>query len=421
MRGRVTPAAVMSCSFFIVPHCRFPSVIAVIMGEIYGTGGEIFGGAMTNSLIVTISDDTNYGNRLQNYALTQLLKAYGDCTTAKFVPATSSSYAYCKLRIKELLHLSGVKSGAKGLKASLRLFFSAEGGLTRHRFRIMEHFTKEYVPDDSFELTDYKGLVSKAGASFDTVVLGSDQIWNPNWLSQEDLELRLGSFAQPGIRVISYAASFGVSVVDDPRAREVFSKFLPRLSAVSVREDAGKALVEQLSNGEATVVLDPTLMIPTEKWLSITHSFVPANERYVLTYFLGKPTARQEQRIQQFAEEHNCAIRRMLDFRDSKDYLAGPEDFVELFSKAQYVFTDSYHACCFSILFQKQFTVFTRAGHSKSENMNSRMETLFRLFELDAVVSESELAPRVNYARVNELLEKHRQESRAWLDAAMGR
>ena len=111
----------------------------------------------------------------------------------------------------------------------------------------------------------------------------------------------------------------------------------------------------------------------------------------------------------------------MLDFRDSKDYVAGPEDFVELFSKAQYVFTDSYHACCFSILFQKQFTVFARAGFSKDNNMNSRMETLFRLFELDAVVSESELAPHINYARVNELLREHRRASSAWLDAAMGR
>ena len=407
----------MSCSFFIVSHCGFPSVIAVIIGEIYGIGAGSFGGVMTNSLIVTISDDTNYGNRLQNYALTQLLKAYGDCTTAKFALSVSTFRAYYRLQAKELLHLSGIKSN---VKASLHLL-SAEEELERRRPQKMRHFTKEYVPNDCFELTDYKGLVSKAGASFDTVVLGSDQIWNPNWLSQKDLGLSLGSFAQPGVRVISYAASFGVSVVEDPKAREVFSKYLPHLSSISVREDAGKALVEQLSNREATVVLDPTLMIPTEKWLSITHSFVPANEKYVLTYFLGKPTERQEQSIQQFAEEHHCAIRRMLDSRDCKDYVAGPEDFVELFSKAQYVFTDSYHACCFSILFQKQFTVFARAGYNKSKNMNSRMETLFRLFELDAVVSESELAPRVNYVRVNELLEEHRQESCAWLDAAMGR
>ena len=57
------------------------------------------------------------------------------------------------------------------------------------------------------------------------------------------------------------------------------------------------------------------------------------------------------------------------------------EDCVELFSKAEYVFADSYHACCFSILFHRQFTVFNRAGTEGKASMNSRMETLFRLFE----------------------------------------
>lgn len=393
------------------------SMMVVIISGIHRISGESFGGVMTSSLIVTITDETNYGNRLQNYALAQLLMAYGDCTTARFILSVSAPRAYYKIHARELLHLSKVKSG---VKASLHLL-SAEEELIYRRLQKMKHFTKEYMPNDRFELTEYKGLISKPGASFDTVVLGSDQIWNPNFMSLEELKLHLGSSFDSSTRVISYAASFGVSVVEDPKIREVFSEYLPRLSSVSVRECDGKTLVEQLSKREATVVLDPTLMVPADKWLSITHSFVPADEKYVLTYFLGKPTMRQEQCIQQFAKEHHCAIRRMLDFRDSKDYVAGPEDFVELFSKAQYVFTDSYHACCFSILFQKQFTVFARAGFSKDNNMNSRMETLFRLFELDAVVSESELAPQINYARVNELLREHRRASSAWLDAAMGR
>lgn len=373
---------------------------------------------MTSSLIVTISDDTNYGNRLQNYALAQLLKTYGDCTTAKFVPSTSTFRAYYKLRFKELLHLSGLKTT---VKASLHLL-DEKDQLEWCRLQKMKHFTQEYVPNNCFELTEYKGLVAEAGATFDTVVLGSDQIWNPNWpwLPLGDLKLCLGGFVLPNTRVISYAASFGVSVVEDPQAREAFAEYLPRMSSVSVREDAGKILVKQLSHRDATVVLDPTLMVPAKRWRSITRSFVPSGERYVLTYFLGTPNANQEGRIEEFADQHKCEIRRILDLRDPQTFVAGVEDFVELFSKAQYIFTDSYHACCFSLLFEKQFTVFSRADYSKNESMNSRMETLFRLFELDAVVSESELAPRIDYSRVNALLEKHRQESRAWLDAAMG-
>lgn len=109
----------------------------------------------------------------------------------------------------------------------------------------------------------------------------------------------------------------------------------------------------------------------------------------------------------------------MIDLRDPETYVAGPEDFVELFSKAEYVFADSYHACCFSILFHRQFTVFNRAGTKGKASMNSRMETLFRLFELDSVMLDDGLAPEIDYRKVDLLLQQHRTESRAWLDKAM--
>ncbi len=160
-------------------------------------------------------------------------------------------------------------------------------------------------------------------------------------------------------------------------------------------------------------------MLTSDKWLEITENFVPNNDKYILTYFLGRPSDEQENDIQTYAKAHGCRVRRMLDLRDEETYVAGPQDFVELFSKAQYVFTDSYHACCFSILFHKQFTVFNRAGMNGKSNMNSRMETLFRLFDLDSVMMDSGLAPEIDYEKVDHLLEENRRKSQNWLDKAM--
>ena len=95
---------------------------------------------------------------------------------------------------------------------------------------------------------------------------------------------------------------------------------------------------------DATVVLDPTLMLTANDWKTITEGFVTKDDKYVLTYFLGHPSDEQERNIQEYAKKHGCRIRRILDMRDPQTYLAGPQDFVELFSKAEYVFTDSYHA-----------------------------------------------------------------------------
>ena len=52
-------------------------------------------------------------------------------------------------------------------------------------------------------------------------------------------------------------------------------------------------------------------------------------------------------------------------------------------------------------------------------SMNSRMETLFRLFNLNSVMMDSGLAPEIDYGKVDQLLEQHRKESQDWLDKAM--
>lgn len=358
------------------------------------------------NLILTISDYGNYGNRLQNYALKTVLEHYGPTATI-----------YSRI---DRSHSRNSPIGVfKGIfKRLYPLLFSDNRSLAYKRGLAFERMTGEHVTDSFASLSVKRGLSVRHHASFGTLVLGSDQVWNYKWLSEEGLALRLGSFASTDHPIISYAASFGVSEVDDD-VKPIFQKYLPRLKAISVREDRGAELVKEMTGLEATVVLDPTLMLAADKWLEITEDFVPDNDRYVLTYFLGRPSDEQERDIQAYAKEHGCRVRRMLDLRDKETYIAGPQDFVELFSKAQYVFTDSYHACCFSILFHKQFTVFNRAGMTGKSSMNSRMETLFRLFDLDSVMMDSGLAPEIDYAKVDRLLEQHRRESQAWLDRAM--
>lgn len=356
--------------------------------------------------ILTINDDTNYGNRLQNYALQTLLSGYvrqvGTIRCEQQPPATV---------------ISTLKSVLRPVKHFVRDHHGAAGPLLKARRESFHAFTAKFVDDSQLRLSPENGFSRALGAD-DRFVLGSDQVWNDQWISSDMLKLRLGA-SFPENTVISYAASFGVDHVK-PESEPIFAKLLPRINAIAVREDRGAALVRELSDNEATVVLDPTLMLTTDQWRSIVPGdFVTNGERYVLTYFLGKPSPEQENVVQQYAKAHGCKVRRMLDLDDPRTYVAGPREFVELFSKAQYVFTDSYHACCFSILFNKQFKVFNRAGFSGKTSMNSRMTTLFRLFELNDLMGDDTTLDAVDYARVNELLEQHRHESRAWLEQAL--
>lgn len=353
-------------------------------------------------LILTINDNNNYGNRLQNYALKILCSNFYKTYTIKHNLSNNSVdfpliiFKYFKQVLK-------------------RILFPVRKPTQYKRYKSTKKFTDTFVPDSFFKLS----LSKYPNSTFPYIlVIGSDQVWNYRWLSYDDLALRLGSFVPDDVPIISYAASFGVSEVSDD-VKPIFQKYLPRLRMISVREDRGAELVKEMTGLDATVVLDPTLMLDTKQWNSITRGFVSDNDKYVLTYFLGKPSGEQEQAIQDYAKTHGCRVRRILDLCDRETYVAGPQDFVELFSKARYVFTDSYHACCFSILYHKQFTVFNRAGMEGKANMNSRMETLFRLFNLDSVVMDKGLAPQIDYAKVDKLLAQHRAESHAWLDKAM--
>lgn len=358
------------------------------------------------NLILTISDYNNYGNRLQNYALYRLLSSYG---------LTSTIYSSIDNLAPEKNLCNVFKEKINDLYSS---FFSSERAIQckkKYNCRLMSRI---YIPDYRFSYSMVKGLICSPQDSFYRLVIGSDQVWNYKWLTPEGIALRLGSFVSDTHPIISYAASFGVSKIDD-NIIPIFQRYLPRLRAISVREDRGAELVKEMTGLDATVVLDPTLMLDVNQWNNITRKIVSDSDRYVLIYFLGKTSDEQEQIIQDYARKHDCRVRRILDLRDRETYVAGPQDFVELFSKAQYVFTDSYHACCFSILYHKQFTVFNRAGIEDQANMNSRMETLFRLFDLDAVVMDRGLAPQIDYDKVDKLLAQHREESQAWLDKAM--
>ena len=93
---------------------------------------------MTN-LIVTISDYTNYGNRLQNYALTQLLSdAYGETTTARF----QSNLPTFKHKL-----VRNAKKTAKRLRANI---VRGQKLLDLQRTRKCVAFTKRYIPDEKF-------------------------------------------------------------------------------------------------------------------------------------------------------------------------------------------------------------------------------------------------------------------------------
>lgn len=99
----------------------------------------------------------------------------------------------------------------------------------------------------------------------------------------------------------------------------------------------------------------------------------------------------------------------------------GPIEFLNLIYYANFILTDSFHASVFSILYGKNFRVFSRNVGSK--NMDDRIHTLLKLIgresllirpkELETSYSNDDLG--YNYFQIDE----QRVQSLRWLENAL--
>ena len=296
----------------------------------------------------------NYGNRLQAYAVTRLLNRLDIDAEAALIPGLDR------------------QRGAK--KAAKMLFDSTFGGVNKSkRIKAFRQFDA-LIPKRRFD--SESGL---ATAGYDYAVIGSDQIWNPNHISPSSA--LFGSFVDPSRR-ISLAPSFGVDALPDDLLPD-YARGIEGIKWLSVREEAGKSLIKELTGREATLLADPTFALSPGEWEEVASFELVPSERYVFSYFLGSGNEHGLQQACKLAKKLNCENVDIMN-PDLPYYAAGPQDFIGLIKGASFVCTNSYHAAVFSLKYNSPFRVFSR--YSKA-SMSSRLETLAKHFEIDEMVS----------------------------------
>lgn len=331
------------------------------------------------AIIVTIYDPKpNYGNRLQNYAVQTVLESLGVKTeTISAEKSMVSEKEKLKYYIQRLF-----KYRLPGNKTFWKAIFP--------RLLVFDRFNRHYINTKHIDQIDQ---IDEA----DYYVLGSDQVWNATWYDKESIkkDLFLLTFARPEQKVC-FSPSFGI----DTLPTEWIPWFKHKLKSfpfLSVREEAGKILIWELTGKEAEILIDPTMMLDKVKWMKIAKKPMKLNLNtpYILTYFLGGRSDRINNDLNRIAKENGFNIYNLLDETQQGVYVSGPCEFIYLISQAKLVLTDSFHACVFSFLFQKPFLVYSRQG--KENNMMSRIETLLKKFNLERKYVDSGLE--------NELLE----------------
>ena len=194
------------------------------------------------------------------------------------------------------------------------------------------------------------------------------------------------------------------------------------MECLSVREESGADIIKEITGRNAIVLVDPTMMLSKDKWLSVSTADInKPKKEYLLTYFLGKTSRNVIDFIEQIATDNKLSVVRLGDRKDKARFIAGPSEFIDYINSATVIFTDSFHGVIFSILLEKPFVVFERVGDFLS--MNSRIETLLSKFNLKLRkwenIKDDQNFFHLDYSQVAPILKSEREKALNYLIKAL--
>lgn len=365
--------------------------------------------------IVTIDDYINYGNRLQNYALTKLLEAEGFRVINGIRVNTKQDYVICSPGIIKML--AKILVPYRLIKDRITPKPGKRSGLLEQREAGFVEFTNQYtsVLPPVVAPNHRKAMQIFNQYGIDCFVAGSDQVWNPVFAG---LAYEFLTFA-PQNKRLSFAASIGVENVPAEKEKQ-YKKYFKEMKYISVREQRAVEIIKGLTGRDADLTLDPTLLLEAEQWKeAVKKPDIALENRYICTYFLGEvPEA-----VERFAHEKRLTIY-ALNSQDSPElFTLDPSEFLYIIQNASYILTDSFHAVAFSIKFNKEFYVFDRKQDGVI-NMFSRIETITKRFGLenriqnrDRIVEQAQIN---NWNEIEDELAAEKKRSIGKLLEAMG-
>lgn len=347
--------------------------------------------------IITFQNAVNYGAVLQTYALQETLKTLGASPEVIDYQCTKINNMYAPFpKVKSIKSLISNILWYKRRKKKKVAF---------------ENFEQKYL-----NLTDKKYFtkeeLEKTNSIYDVFISGSDQIWRSE-SSDSDTTYFL-DFVKDKNKKYSYAASFGSDKVED-ELKEKYKELLGDYKKLSVREQQGKKIIEDLLQKEARVDLDPTFLVEKDKWQKIQKN-PTEKEKYIVLFII-----RKSEKIFRFAEKlaKETGYKLIYISNDRKKevdakYVGGisPQEWLGYFNNAEYIVTNSFHGVAFSIILNKKFFLELQPYPAKA---NARLENIMDTFNLrdrEIVNGDNKnIDKEIDYNTVNKKIEESKENS----------
>jgi hypothetical protein len=355
--------------------------------------------------LLTIHATTNYGGVLQAFATQAVLEQYGDVKIIdyrnSFVDKTMQLVRF-GTKPRDILRVA---------KDLFRLY---------PRYRVIKKF--QTFIDENMKLTKFaNNRLNDISKEFDYFITGSDQIWNPKTVSENFQldDVYLLGFVEDKQK-IAYASSIGdYEVKKDDRLLSLLTDF----DAISLREKNSSEEISGFLNREIKHVLDPTLLLNKEQWISVLglDKIKLQKNRYIFLYALKKD-ALFKNTVKKVASELGLDTvivdqDPFLDFPVTKQYKdASPAEFLSLFLHADFVITNSFHGAAFSVNFEKEFySVLPPSSPNRVTGLLSELGLSERLISKQEEI-ENLTVSNVDFTDARVKLGRMRENSLSYLD-----
>lgn len=253
---------------------------------------------------------------------------------------------------------------------------------------------------------------------FDYVITGSDQVWNLD-ITKDDKDIYLLNDLKRDnqYKKISYAASIG-SDLKNEEYYKIISNAINDYKSVSVREELAKKYLEEYTNKNIKVCIDPVLLQKEAFWKKVSRkSNITKKYLFVYTIDLDDKMINYANKLAKDKELLIVHVDKKGRYKEKSKsmYQCGPDIFLDLICNAEYVLTNSFHGLAFSIIFKKQFVVFPKKGR------NSRIENLLNLCGLEQrnYNSNINIDDKIDYVVVNKKMDKYIDESIKFLEESI--
>lgn len=249
-----------------------------------------------------------------------------------------------------------------------------------------------------------------------TFIVGSDQVFRP-YLNKRIADTFLLDFADTNAKKIAFSASFGVNKEkflkeNSQQSIEKIKQALKSFDYISIREKSGIEICRDVLGINAKWIIDPVFVLDKSKYNELIFNSKKDFSGNIVSCIFEK----QNNKLDKYLEKKYH--KKVVELWHSN---LSVEDWLNAIKNCEFLVTNSYHAMCFAIIFNKPFIAL-----SKDMGASARFESLFEMLNIkDQSINDiKEIYERncifeVDYDVVNKRIEEERQKGLDFLKMAL--